>query len=631
MKNLMILFLTLTNWVSYAQNFEKIDAYLQQTLSASATCGFSVVVVKNNQVLFSKGYGVEVVGNIKPMTSQSVSAIGSLTKAFTATAIMQLAEQGKLRLEDLVIKYLPWFRTVNKEESDKITIQMLLNNTSGLDGYTSKSADVSDKAIEKLVRSLSATYLKQSPGTSYQYSNVGFSVAGLVVSKVSGIPFSTYLKEHIFKPLQMNHSSTNPDEFKQLNTLYGHYFGIDTWFAVQPTLESGEYIPAGSHCRSTALEMGNWLIALLNQGEYQNTQILSLQSLQKMWTENISFPGFSQEEGGNGKNSSYGLGWMISEIDGRKMIHHGGSTGTMSAYMMIDLEQKTAVCLLVNVDYFQTNKYQYAPLHHITNNILHLANDENITQFGIPTQKDPTLNTYQLPKSLYSKYIGKYSVAHTGLIPMDKLEIYLDKKGALTAKGTQGNQVLMDFHLDFYNPSGAVARYMGANHTLQFKMDLKGNITGVYVVGGEYKKPLESIQKQYQQVNSPDQKATLMLPTSWGYQWQGEKLFAYHKHDKNMFLYAKQLTQPTSLDKILKIYLPDYQITRQGIVQTEERGKYFWQEQSFMTVKGSQKYQHWVLLNRQNFLIILTTPYGNLSQETQKVLFYLMEHFEGKS
>src|SRR4030095_13300531 len=151
-------------------------------------------------------------------------AVGSITKSFTALAVMHLVEKGKLNLDDHVVKYLPWFHTVNREQSDKITIRMLLNNTSGLySPNTTPTYDLSDSVIENFVKNLSSIYLYKEPGNSYEYSNTAFVVAGLVISKVSGISYASFLEKEIFLPLGLKHTTAKPEAFARMDISYGHY------------------------------------------------------------------------------------------------------------------------------------------------------------------------------------------------------------------------------------------------------------------------------------------------------------------------------------------------------------------------------------------------------------------------
>jgi CubicO group peptidase (beta-lactamase class C family) len=205
---------------------KQLDVYLDNVYRDHVMPGFSVIVVKKDKVVYSGNFGVEKAGQSKRFTGQTVCGIGSLTKSFTALAMMQLAEEKKLDLNKPVVAYLPWFRTANPEWSSEITLRMLLNNTSGLAGGVVSENDFSDESLENMVRSLTGIFLTREPGTSYEYSNTGFSVAGLIVSKVSGMTYATYVERNIFSPLEMFSTSTDPALFEGLHAIEGHGFGI---------------------------------------------------------------------------------------------------------------------------------------------------------------------------------------------------------------------------------------------------------------------------------------------------------------------------------------------------------------------------------------------------------------------
>jgi len=224
MKFLIFNILLSMSYLGYGQSTpHSIDRYLEKVAANHVLPGFSVIVVKDGSVNYVKGFGVENISTKKPFTKSTVVPIGSLTKSFTALAILQLAEKGKLQLDAPVINYLPWFRTSNKPMSDKITIRMLINNTSGLyPGTNTLSFDLSEKAIESFVENLRGTFLTREPGTTYEYSNTGFAVAGLIISRVSGKSYSEYLHENIFKPLGMSSASTDPRELLALKIGRAH-------------------------------------------------------------------------------------------------------------------------------------------------------------------------------------------------------------------------------------------------------------------------------------------------------------------------------------------------------------------------------------------------------------------------
>ena len=115
-------------------------------------------------------------------------------------------------------------------------------------------------------------------------------------------------------------------------------------------MESKEMIAAGSMLRSSAQNIGRYLIALLNNGRYRDNSIITEQSIKEMWTPYVQYPGLSYDQGGNGEDISYGLGWMLTEVDGRKLIIHGGSRQTMSSMTIIDPKNKLGASILMNID-----------------------------------------------------------------------------------------------------------------------------------------------------------------------------------------------------------------------------------------------------------------------------------------
>ena len=210
------------------------------------------------------------------------------------SVVVVQGEEQKIDLDQPVVTYLPWFRTANKSLSDKITVRMLINNTSGLRSPQVRNREVSDKAIENLVRSFESVYLNNEPGTSYEYSNEGFALAGLLIQEVSGMPYDQYLEEFIFNPLEMNRIINDPDEFSKLDVLYGHYHGISG--AIPVHSEDNllkEFAPAGSMMRSSAKDLGNYLLALLNDGKFRERHCLFITdwdgSLENWMAKSTSF------------------------------------------------------------------------------------------------------------------------------------------------------------------------------------------------------------------------------------------------------------------------------------------------------------------------------------------------------
>lgn len=177
-------------------DFKALDAYLQSELQRAGIPGGALVVVSGNRIVHVQGYGVSGPEGLKP-TADTVFQIGSNSKSFTALAVMQLVEAGKLQLDAPVQRYLPWFRIADPQTSTQMTLRHLLNQTSGfshLEGQvdfanTYAGAD----AMERRVRRLADARLASAPGQRFGYSNINFVVLGCVIEAVTGAPYATYM------------------------------------------------------------------------------------------------------------------------------------------------------------------------------------------------------------------------------------------------------------------------------------------------------------------------------------------------------------------------------------------------------------------------------------------------------
>ncbi len=612
----------------------QINQHFKTFYKNTAAPGFSVVLVKGEKILFSKGYGIEKVGSDRAMTSQTVTAIGSLTKSITAMAIMQLVEQNLLKLDDPVTKYLPEFRTANKELSDKITVRMLINNTSGLYGGVSKNSEDTEQSLELLMTSLESVYLTREPGSSYEYSNVAFSLAGLIISRVSGMSYPEYLKKNIFQPLEMKHSTTDPDDFDKLNVLYGHHLGINKGIPAKKGIESGEMAPAGSLLRSNADDLGHYLIMLLNNGNYNGKQLISQKSMNELWTKQINFPGLNHDQGGDGKEFHYGLGWMISEVEGRTIINHGGSRSTMSSMTILDPEKQIAASILFNVDYNFVDKYRFQSEFNLLNNLFHLIEKEELTDFGNPRIPDPTINDYVLPNSLKQKIIGEYRYAggeNGSSFQGMNLEIFSSQNGELEARGIQRDELLLQFSIDFINEANALSRNLGSAKSIHLKIRPDGLVTGLFYSGSEFKKLSPDFREKYQLLKFEDLSVSFFFPKSWTITKQDNQFSAYKESDSSISILAGfDLNNIQNHKEALKNSHHDTHILYEGVEMTEVRGRFLWSIKAFTSDRNGAKSQHLVLLNdsgAKGFYLILSTPFGDLTKEMQDVIEVLMDSF----
>jgi len=194
--------------------YDAIDSYIEEQMQRLNIPGVSMAIVEGDQIVHLRGFG-RARPNGEAPSPQTPFFIGSTTKSFTALAVMQLVEAGKVDLDAPLKHYLPWFRVADPQASAQITVRHLLNQTSGLPlspGWQSLADfDDSPDATERQARALSTLLLERQPGSAFEYSNVNYNLLGLVVEAASGESYADYIKTHIFDPLKMSHSYTSQE------------------------------------------------------------------------------------------------------------------------------------------------------------------------------------------------------------------------------------------------------------------------------------------------------------------------------------------------------------------------------------------------------------------------------------
>ena len=262
-----------------------LDMWIEQHVAHRGVPGLSIAVVYDQEIVWAKGYGYSDLETKTPVTPDTVYRIGSITKLFTSTAIMQLRDQGKLRLDDPVSRHLPWFRVHNPfPDAPEITIRHLLTHTSGLPREAAFPywTDHVFPTREELTEGAPGQDALNPPETTYHYSNLGMSVLGGVVTVVSGQPWADYVQEKILQPLGMSSSSTAPGEalMQRLSTAY-MLPAPDGSRRVMEYYETGAIAPAGSIV-STVEDLGRFASLQFRDGPAGGEQILRGSTLREM-------------------------------------------------------------------------------------------------------------------------------------------------------------------------------------------------------------------------------------------------------------------------------------------------------------------------------------------------------------
>ncbi len=315
-------------------------AWLEGQLLYRHLPGVAVGVVADQELVWSQGFGFADVARKTPMTPQTKFRMASHSKLFTATAVMQLREDGKLRLDDPVAKYLPWFRVKRAADDDpEITIEHLLTHSSGLPREAGSHWTTFDFPTTEELRGLMADRQASfSPDVRWKYSNLAFSVAGLVIEAVSGQRWADYVQQHIYQPLGMSSSSVDAD-VAGLATGYNRLMPDNTR-TTNPFVDA-KAMAAATGITSTVDDMAKFAAAQFRTGRRGGANILSSGSLREMHRVRVLESNWTQ---GNA------IGFAVRREREKVYVSHGGSYPGYQTQTMLYPAGKVAVIVLTNAN-----------------------------------------------------------------------------------------------------------------------------------------------------------------------------------------------------------------------------------------------------------------------------------------
>ncbi len=345
MKKIFLFLFLFASLFCFAQNtpdLKKIDKYIAQAQKDWNVPGFAVAIVKDGEVIFEKGYGVRKAGTKDPIDEHTLFAIASNTKAFIATSIVKLAEEEKLNLKDPVIKHLPYFKLYDDYATNHARIEDLLSHKLGLGTFSGdviwyKSTFTVPEVISKI------QYIPQAYEFrgGYGYSNLMYITAGEVIHQASGKNWDQYIQDTFLNPLGMTRTLTTIDNISSISNVASPHKWIDGNHTPIPWATWNNSGAAGGII-SSVHDMSQWMMLHLNKGNWQGTQIFSINSQDEMiYPHNThKITSNSREYIPSRHFSGYGLGFGLYDMHGQMIVtHSGGYDGMYSRLaMMPDLD-----------------------------------------------------------------------------------------------------------------------------------------------------------------------------------------------------------------------------------------------------------------------------------------------------
>ncbi|PRY87068.1 serine hydrolase domain-containing protein [Mongoliibacter ruber] len=437
-KSFLVFFLTISfSLVLDAQvtQNQTIDNFLEKEYAGNNP-GAVILIAQNNQIIFKNAYGLSDVKKRKTIKTDMIFQVGSMTKQFTSTAVLQLVEQGKVSLDDPIQKYVKYFP--NKEYP--VTIHHLLSQTSGIPEFFDIDEDEmyllsQEHTPEQLISYFKDLPLAFEPGSEFQYSNSNYPLLGVVIEEVSGMSLKEYLKVNLFEPLKMHSTSlwyADKTKKKRIANGYRSYQGE---LISSPKIVGSVPYAAGAIV-STAEDLLLW------NRELKNRTFLSDFIVESLITEKQTY---------SGTGTGYGYGFFIKELVGYKTIQHGGNLYGFTSSGLYLPDEDLFVCILSNKSLERTEK---------------VANYLASEVLGTPLEIE---DKSQLVYGEFEEYFGTYQLKGDSKL----IEIFmLDDVLLLDFPEARGTGTILTVIDKDKMESKAV------NALIQFTRDKKGQIIG---------------------------------------------------------------------------------------------------------------------------------------------------------
>lgn len=405
-------------------DLDSLEALLEAERTAWSIPGLAVTIVKDDAVVLAKGYGVRAIDGTGAVDAETRFAIGSTTKAFTATALGILVDEGRLGWDERVAALLPGFALHDAHTSREITIRDLLAQRSGLPMANLMWLGGQHDRSE-LVRRIRDLEPMASFRSTFSYQNVLYAAAGEVIEAVTGTPWDVFLAERLLRPLAMDRTTTSVDSHAGLDNVATPHAVIDGTLRPVPYRDIDPVGPAGS-IQSTASDLGRWLRLQLGGGALDGRRLIAESMLAETHQPQIVM----RREGPltaiypETRWLAYGMGWVVSDHRGRTLLDHSGGIDGMTSLIALVPEERLGVAIL-------TNLQLVVPPYWILYAILDTYLGGEPTDWGarfeeLVGQLEARSELHRIPETKPSlaldRYVGTYESAPLGEVVVERLD-----------------------------------------------------------------------------------------------------------------------------------------------------------------------------------------------------------------
>jgi CubicO group peptidase (beta-lactamase class C family) len=333
-----------------AQMSAGFDTYVADAMREFKVAGLAVAIIKDDSIVLMKGYGTRTVGKTEPVDAHTMFAIGSASKAFTATLVAMMVDAGKMRWDEQATRYLPELQMYDPYVSKELTLRDLLTHRSGLArGDLMWYAGGFDRdEILRRVRFLKPSWSVRS---QFGYQNIMYLAAGQAAARVAGKSWDDLVRERIFQPLSMTESNTSVKVLAGKPNVATPHLTINDTIRAVPYHEIDNIGPAGS-INSNVADMIKWVRFQLDAGKVNGKSLVSASALGETHTAQTVVPVSADAKAANPFThlEAYGMGWFLQDYRGRELDQHGGNIDGMSAMVAIVPEEKLGMVILTNAN-----------------------------------------------------------------------------------------------------------------------------------------------------------------------------------------------------------------------------------------------------------------------------------------
>ena len=345
-----LLVLCITSLLGQSSNqWGEMESKLKTLLKETKTPGFSVAIVKKDQIIYQKGFGFKDYENKIPVDKNTLFPIGSITKSFTSATLGRLREEMGLSFDDAPRKYIPELKFYNDEMNSGIIIKDLMSHRTGLPrhdiGWFLYPDDNREHLLKKIVHHKPFMKVRQS----WYYNNYMFMLQGIIVERIKGVSWEEYIQNNILSPLQMHNSSANFDVIlENANASFGYEIDENGKIQKMDYSFNQSIGPAGSIISNTS-DMVSWLITWLNNGRYGGKQILPESYIKEaMSSQAIVSGGYPEPDFPSNSFLTYGYGWFLSSYKGHYRVEHGGNVNGFTSNLAIFPTDEIGIVILSN-------------------------------------------------------------------------------------------------------------------------------------------------------------------------------------------------------------------------------------------------------------------------------------------